>query len=81
MKTILFFAISLSFGAAVMAADKAGKVLIKAQVAQTAYLCESGHEASCYKLALWTGKVCSSPRQLGGCMYDSSREQRVTVIN
>jgi uncharacterized membrane protein len=44
---------------------------IEAQVSQAAYQCENGDERVCYKLALWTGGDCASPRMIGGCQADS----------
>jgi uncharacterized membrane protein len=44
---------------------------IEAQVSQAAYQCEMGDERVCYKLALWTGGDCASPRMIGGCQSDS----------
>ena len=72
MKTILITGLSLAaFTGLAVLADYSGKLLVKAQIAQTEYLCETGHEASCHKLSLWTGGQCASPRMVGGCRYDS----------
>lgn len=70
MKLIACLAI-LPITAAAIAGDYIGDLLLQAQVAQTEYLCDTGHEASCRKLALWTGGQCASPRQIGGCSHDS----------
>lgn len=54
-----------------MAGHELSSMALDAQVAQAAYQCENGDERVCYKLALWTGGNCASPRMMGGCHADS----------
>ena len=79
-----FFILSLiPFTAALGVFGRAmGDLFIDAQIAQVSYLCETGDESACYKLAQWTGGDCASPRMIGGCQADSYvNEESVSVIN